>query len=301
MLDARGHAHHYIRLGLGLKLLAPKQNGRPVIPELWEQAAAAGFSRRAHADRLNTRSSVVIDEVFDLVPDANIGINTGAASGGLVVLDIDPKNGGDESFRRLLDGLGPLPEVPTANTKSGGMHLFFSASNLPERRLKNLDRAGYPGIDVICSAFGKYQHVAAAPSTCQWLPKGASKMVTGAYGWHKPPLATSNLAVRLPTLPAGLVRLLAGPVANRRDASAAPSQERPASLEALVNFVRRTPEGQRNHMLFWAASEAARSIEKGAAYGAGEAYDALRAALYEIGCDCADEPALRPLLKLARR
>jgi hypothetical protein len=49
-------------------------------------------------------------------PEANIGIATGAASG-LVVVDVDPRNGGKESLERLQEAHGPFD---TYTVSSGG-------------------------------------------------------------------------------------------------------------------------------------------------------------------------------------
>jgi hypothetical protein len=56
-------------------------------------------------------------------PTANIGINCRAS--GLLVIDVDPRNGGDDSFWDLQVPLGLLPECPSATTGGGGMHYFF--------------------------------------------------------------------------------------------------------------------------------------------------------------------------------
>src|SRR5690349_14149355 len=57
-------------------------------------------------------------------PRANIAISTGAISG-LVVLDVDPRHGGQESLGELQLRNAPLPETLTSRTGGGGMHLFF--------------------------------------------------------------------------------------------------------------------------------------------------------------------------------
>jgi hypothetical protein len=44
---------------------------------------------------------------------------------GLVVLDIDPRNAGDETLGRLERELGPLPSTPRVLTPSGGQHFYF--------------------------------------------------------------------------------------------------------------------------------------------------------------------------------
>src|SRR5262245_48964019 len=45
---------------------------------------------------------------WTLWPDSNLGIATGSASG-VLVLDVDPRNGGDEALARLEHERGRLP------------------------------------------------------------------------------------------------------------------------------------------------------------------------------------------------
>lgn len=54
----------------------------------------------------------------------NIGIATGQESG-IVVLDIDPRNDGEESIQWLERELGRLPQTVTAKTGGGGLHYIF--------------------------------------------------------------------------------------------------------------------------------------------------------------------------------
>ena len=58
-------------------------------------------------------------------PDALIAMPTGPVSG-IVVLDIDRKNGKDgfDTLEKL--GKGQLPETPMAHTPNGGLHLYFA-------------------------------------------------------------------------------------------------------------------------------------------------------------------------------
>ena len=58
-------------------------------------------------------------------PAANLGIVTGRVSG-IAVLDIDPRNGGEQSLAAALSGHGPLPVTPEVRTGGGGRHLWFS-------------------------------------------------------------------------------------------------------------------------------------------------------------------------------
>jgi hypothetical protein len=43
-----------------------------------------------------------------------------------VVLDVDPRHGGDETLRDLVARHGPLPDTPTVLTSDGGCHFYFA-------------------------------------------------------------------------------------------------------------------------------------------------------------------------------
>lgn len=88
----------------------------------------------------------------------NIGILTGERSR-LLVVDIDPRNGGDASFERFERTYGSLPETRRAITGGGGFHLFF---RLPEDATGLRDHpsvADFEGVDIKCDGY-----VVAAPS-----------------------------------------------------------------------------------------------------------------------------------------
>jgi hypothetical protein len=55
----------------------------------------------------------------------NVGIATG---GGLVVLDVDPRNGGETTLRHMLKlAKHELPVTPEVHTAGGGRHFYFAA------------------------------------------------------------------------------------------------------------------------------------------------------------------------------
>jgi putative DNA primase/helicase len=58
-------------------------------------------------------------------PAANVGIATGARSG-LLVLDVDPRHGGDDELAALEAERGRLPETVAVVTGGGGMHYYFA-------------------------------------------------------------------------------------------------------------------------------------------------------------------------------
>jgi hypothetical protein len=65
-----------------------------------------------------------IAQWFRRWPDANIGIVTGEISN-LIVLDVDPKHGGDAALERLEKRFRPLSATVEAITGGGGRHLYF--------------------------------------------------------------------------------------------------------------------------------------------------------------------------------
>ncbi len=90
-------------------------------------------------------------------PTTNIGICTGTASG-IIVLDVDPRHGGEESLASLILEHCPLPETVQVTTGGGGEHFYFATANNPISSSTGRIAAG---IDV--KADGGY--VVAPPST----------------------------------------------------------------------------------------------------------------------------------------
>jgi len=65
-----------------------------------------------------------ITQWYQRWPDANVGIVTGAISG-LVVVDIDPRHGGEQSLAQWKKRYGSLPSTLEARTGGGGRHVYF--------------------------------------------------------------------------------------------------------------------------------------------------------------------------------
>ncbi len=91
-------------------------------------------------------------------PDLNVAIRTGRYAG-IVVLDIDNRNGGRDSLRRIIVQHGDLPETVLCRTGGGGLHVYFAypRSFVPSRN------SMLPGVDLR----GEGGYVIAPPSLHQ--------------------------------------------------------------------------------------------------------------------------------------
>lgn len=94
--------------------------------------------------------------------------NVGIHCVGLLVIDVDPRNGGWESLTRLDMTETGLPLTLTSQTPSGGAHLFYQ---LPEGHPGVVNRAGKlaPGIDI--------------KSTRGYVVGAGSRTAKGEYRW----------------------------------------------------------------------------------------------------------------------
>lgn len=114
-------------------------------------------------------------------PDANIGVATGRDRG-LVVLDVDPRHGGDRNLDRLLAEHGALPPTPSVRSGGGGTHFWFAA---PSRPLPSRQNLGGGGLDL--KADGGY--IVAVPSlhesgeTYEWIMPLGSVDLAGIPDW----------------------------------------------------------------------------------------------------------------------
>jgi Bifunctional DNA primase/polymerase, N-terminal/AAA domain/Primase C terminal 1 (PriCT-1) len=164
-----------------------------------------------------TTDEATIRRWWEMWPQANIGLVTGAPSG-LVVLDIDPKNGGDVALADLLGQHGPLPETAQTRTGSGGQHFLFAH---PGSTVRNSTGKLGRGLDI--KADGGY--IVAPPS----------QHASGEeYAWIAHPDATE----RAP-LPGWLMGLLTREERPR---------QRPLGVPGAI------VEGQRDNTLFALAS-----------------------------------------------
>jgi hypothetical protein len=126
--------------------------GFPVFPTKQNKAP---HTTRGFKDA--TCDEAMIREWWCRWSDAGIGIPTGVASGWLV-LDSDPRHGGDVSLCELIEEYGDLPETLEAETGGGGHHIIFE---YPELAALGNSRGGLPeGLDVR----GEGGYIIAAPT-----------------------------------------------------------------------------------------------------------------------------------------
>lgn len=173
------------------------------------------------------------------VPDANVGIATGAAFG-LVALDSDPRNGGDESLRTLEDNLPDgLPETPRSITGSGGEHVLFAA---PAGRVANFKGRdwGFPGLDVK----GDGGYIVAPPSL-----HVSGRRYQWDAGAHPDDLALAPLP------PALLRRLSVGTVSTAISSAGSGPLVLTAGGTDIGAVLAGVPEGERGVSLFRLAAK----------------------------------------------
>ncbi len=156
-----------------------------------ECPSPAKHPRTVHGLKDATTDETTIRDWWEDSTPANIGVCTGRCSG-IVVLDIDPRHGGDESLWALEDRHGKLPDTVESITGGGGRHIFFAHPGETHRIRNATALAGMPGLDVR----GDGGYVVAPPSL----------HISGErYEWE----ASSELGeVPMAPIPAWLLKLL---------------------------------------------------------------------------------------------
>lgn len=181
--------------------------------------------RTQHGLNDATTDEVQIKAWWDEFPDANIGIRTGAESG-LVVLDIDPRHGGNDTLEELIMQHG-RPDTAECLTGGGGIHFYFRH---PGGHVKSVSD-NLPGVDV--KADGGY--VIAPPS---------NHYTGGSYEWE----ASSIFGeVELAPCPAWVLDIANGPKTRKAAGNKASAGDndpiiaggRNAHLTSLAGTLRR--------------------------------------------------------------
>ena len=124
-------AHNYARTyGFAVVPLAPRTK-RPLV--------RGGF-------KAASRDPVKIESWWNLNPQAGVAIATGAASG-IIVLDQDPRNEGEENYAAIRMKYGAWGDAPICLTGGGGTHEYFRHPG--EQRIPcRSNLGGFSGIDL---------------------------------------------------------------------------------------------------------------------------------------------------------
>lgn len=130
-----------------------------------------------------TKDERLIRSWFESRHDLNLAIACGSVSGGLTVLDVDPRHGGDKSLTALEKKFGPLPRGGVVLTGSGGEHHYLQLP--PGVVVASRNGAIAEGLDI--KSEGGY--VAAPPSRhfsgayYQWRDGKMPRRFPPAPGW----------------------------------------------------------------------------------------------------------------------
>jgi hypothetical protein len=202
----------------------------PLLPRSKRPRFKGGF-KGATTDALR------IDKHWYHHPDDNIGCRPPI---GMVVVDIDPRNGGKQALARLIAKHGRLPSTWTARTGSGGRHVWLVVGEMAVRAHL------CPGVDIKTCDNG---YVVASPSI---HPDG------GRYEWLTPPIGEPAAA------PTWLTEMLKPPVYTPPVVTRNPDGHGLYSLDCLVGRIQAAPEGTRNITTYGACRDAAKQGDLGA-------------------------------------
>ncbi len=192
--------------------------------------------RTKHGVKDATTDKNVIRQWGEKWPDANFGIATGKATG-LVVLDVDPRHGGDESLQNVREKYGEIPDTAETITGGGGKHLLFRhpGNGTVIRNAANFK--GFEGLDL--KSDGGY---IAAPSS--------SHISGGTYRWE---LSSHPDEVSLAPTPAWIL----SPVSDKTDKPDTDGTDRPDGTgrsESMCRWATEAlegvPEGERDATCF---------------------------------------------------
>lgn len=99
----------------------------------------AKHPRTEHGFKDATTNEDMIRAWWKQWPTSNVGMATGAVSG-TVVLDVDPRHGGEDSLLMLEARHGRIPDTVEAKTGGGGRHIVFAYPGRPVSCRIGLDR-----------------------------------------------------------------------------------------------------------------------------------------------------------------
>jgi hypothetical protein len=232
------------------------------------------YLRKEMGGRGVTDASSDVDQIREwgrICPNGNIGVACGVASG-IVVIDVDPRNGGDASLAALAAKGYIMPCGPRQRTGNRGWHYLFKA----DHRVGGSRGKLGPGIDV--KSAGGY--ILVAPS---WIRKSDDGL-GGPYAWEVSPFHAP-----IPRMPLWMTALLCPPP---RPPSTFRSGARSGDIEPLARFVAASPKGERNDRLYWASCRV-RELVSG--YKISEASSIQRLTMAAAACGLVGPEVLRTI------
>lgn len=119
---ARDELARYLRLGWHVFPVYEVEDGRCSCTS-GRQCGSPGKHPRLGRQYEPSNDTQQVAKWWRTWPNANIGCCPGPSD--MIVLDIDPRNGGDETLLAMEQANGELPDCPTALTGGGGLHLWF--------------------------------------------------------------------------------------------------------------------------------------------------------------------------------
>jgi len=226
--------------------------GHPVFPVIDKRPMVKGG---VHAATLDTGQ--ITEWWDDKWPHANVAIRCDK----VLVLDVDPRNGGDLVFAAWEELFGAMPVTPVARTGGGGIHVYFQ--HCPAIEELPLGGGFDRGIDI--KGNGNH-YVLVPPSTSS----------SGGYRWVRGRSLLGDVALAPP--PPWLIRLIQA--VKRRppmvtvdlDSITVPPAERVLSARRYAFGIPGAVSGKEGHM---ATLRAAQAIARGFALTRDEAFAVL--------------------------
>jgi hypothetical protein len=146
-ISRKGRALKYAKLGLHVVPLHTIADGHCSCGSGPDCAHPGKHPHTPNGVKDATTDRKTIKAWWNKWPGANIGLAPGRERN-ILVLDIDPRHGGNNRLRQLKGKLGAPPETVTATTGGGGHHLFFKHPSFKVRKDTGGKLLGR-GIDVL--------------------------------------------------------------------------------------------------------------------------------------------------------
>jgi hypothetical protein len=122
--ESAATAFLYAYRGWAILPLYGIRNGGCRCPEGKKCTEPGSHPRMKRGLKAATTDLITIKHWWNRWPSANIGIATGKISG-IIVITVEPRNGGNESLQAAKKKLGALPITLKANTGGNGRHRIF--------------------------------------------------------------------------------------------------------------------------------------------------------------------------------